>query len=140
METLFLVIIGFVILVPLVLGIVMPTFKNHNKATGGVINYDSVMRKFVYKVPLAKNEIISILKASRDIDELRCSFGSDNSTVVFSEYGSHREYYIHIEEYNVFSILKLEQTSFIGMSSHVPYKLNPFMVSKLKAEVVPFSQ
>jgi len=28
----------------------------------------------------------------------------------------------------------------IGMQSHLPYKLNPFFVSKLQAEIVPFSQ
>jgi len=26
------------------------------------------------------------------------------------------------------------------MQSHVPYKLNPFLVNKLQAQIVPFSQ
>ena len=140
MEILFFLMFFFIILMPLVFGIVTPTFRNHNHASGGVINYDSVMKKFVYKVPLSKNEIISTLKISSDIDDLTCNFDLEKSTVIFSEYGSHREYYFYVEEYDNFSILRLEQTSSIGMSSHVPYKLNPFMISKLNAEIIPFSQ
>jgi hypothetical protein len=98
------------------------------------------MRKFVYKVPLSRDEIIRILKTANAIDTLSCSLDFEKSLIVFSEYGSRREYYFHIEEHSGFSILKLEQTSLIVMSNHIPYKLNPFMVSKLQAEIVPFSQ
>lgn len=140
MEVLFYMIFFFIILIPLVLGIFMPILMNHNKATSDIINYDSVMRKFVYKVPLAREEIIRILKTPNAIDTLSCSFDFEKSTIVFSEYGSHNEYYFHIEEHSGFSILKLEQTSLIVISGHIPYKLNPFMVSKLQAEIVPFSQ
>lgn len=140
MELLLLAMLFFVVFVPLVLGNIIPVYKDHNKATDGIINYDSMMRKFVYKVSLTSDDIINLLKTGNDIDELSCTFDFQRSVINFSEYGSNREYYFHIQEYNGFSILKLEQVSLIGMQSHVPYKLNPFMVNKLQAEIIPFSQ
>ena len=140
MELLFFAIFFFVILIPLVLGYVIPIYKEHSKVTGDVINYDSAMRKFVYKINLSSQEIIDLLNAKNDIDELSCSFDFEKAIIRFSEYSSHRDYYFQIQECSGFSILKLEQVELIGMSSHVPYKLNPFIVSKLQAEIVPFSQ
>ena len=140
MELLFFAIFFFVILIPLVLGIIIPIYKEHSKVTGGIINYDSTMRKFVYKINLSSQEIINLLNTKNDIDELSCAFDFEKSVVRFSEYGSHRDYYFKIQECSDFSILKLEQVALLGMQSHVPYKLNPFIVSKLRAEIVPFSQ
>lgn len=140
MDALIYAIFFFVILIPLVLGMVAPMLKKHYKTTDAVMNYDIYMRKFVYKVPLKRDEIIEALRYTDDIDELSCSFDFERSAVVISEYGSSREYYFYIDEYDGYSILKLEQVALIGMSSHIQYKLNPFMVSKLHARLVPFSQ
>ena len=140
MELLFFAIFFFVILIPLVLGYVIPIYKEHSKVTGDVINYDSAMRKFVYKINLSSQEIIDLLNAKNDIDELSCSFDFEKAIIRFSEYGSHRDYYFQIQERSDFSILRLEQVALLGMQSSVPYKLNPFIVSKLQAEIVPFSQ
>ncbi len=130
----------FVILIPLVLGIVIPIYKAHSKVTDGIINYDSTMRKFVYKINLPNQEIVNLLNTKNDVDELSCAFDSEKSVIRFSEYGSHRDYYFRVQECGNFSVLRLEQVALVGMQSHVPYKLNPFIVSKLKAEIVPFSQ
>lgn len=140
MEYLFFVLFFFVIFMPLVLGMIIPIYKEHSKVTGGIINYDSAMRKFVYKIYLSSQEIIDLLNTKNDIDELSCAFDFEKSVIRFSEYGSHRDYYFQLQECGDFSILRLEQVALIGMKSHVPYKLNPFMVSKLQAEIVPFFQ
>ena len=130
----------FAILIPLVLGIIIPIYKSHYKVTGDIINYDSTMRKFVYKVNLSSEDIINLLKTKNDIDELSCSFDFNRSVIKFAEYGSNREYYFQIQECDGFSILRLEQVALIGMQSYVPHKLNPFIVSKLQAEIIPYSQ
>ncbi len=130
----------FLILISLILEILISIFKNHKNATGGIINYDSTMKKFVYKVTLSSEEIIALLKAKKDIDELSCDFDFEEATIKISEYSSYRTYRFQIQECNGFSVLRLEQIEFIGMQSYVPYKLNPFMISKLSAEIVPFSQ
>ena len=53
MKFLFFAIFFFLILIPLVLIIVIPIYKNHKKATNGIMNYDDTIRKFVYKVPFS---------------------------------------------------------------------------------------
>lgn len=136
----FFTIFFFVILLPLVLGILIPIYKEHRSASGGVINYDFAMRKFVYKIDLSYQQVIDLLNTKNVVDELSCSFDLDKSTVCFSEYGSSRDYRFQVQMCDGFSLLKLEQVDLLGMQSHVPYKLNPFLVSKLQAEIVPFSQ
>lgn len=130
----------FVVLAPIVLSIIIPVHKEHERATGHVVNYDPTMRKFVYKVYLSKEDILTALNTPHIADELTCLLDREQSTVVFSEYGSHIEYWFAIQESEGFSIISLHQIPFITMGSYIPLKLNPFMVQKLKAEIVPFSQ
>ena len=113
MEILIFALFFFLLLVPLVLGHWIPIYKSHYKATDGIINYDSVMRKFVYKTNLSKDEIIDLLNTKSDLDELSCSFDFDKSIIRFSEYGSHKDYYFQVHECIGFSILRLEQVSFL---------------------------
>ncbi len=139
MDVWIFVIFFFAILIPLILGIVIPIYKNHHKATGDIINYDSSMRKFVYKVYLSREEIIKALKIKNVRDVLTCTLDLDRSVIRLEEYGSRREYYFDVQEEDRFSILKLEQVALIGMQSYVPYKLNCFMINKINAEIIPFS-
>ncbi len=140
MEIWFFSLFFFVILLPFVLCIIIPIYKNHSKVTDSIINHDSTMRKFVYKINFSNQEIISLLNTKSDVDELSCTFDFDKSVIRFSQYSSHRDYYFRVQECDGYSILRLEQVALVGMQSHVPYKLNPFMVSKLQAEIIPFSQ
>ena len=130
----------FLILFPIVLTATIPVYKKHYKTTGNVINYDSIMRKYVYKVYMSREEIINTLSNQTDLDELSCDFDFERSIINFTEYGSNREYYFQIQECDGFSIFRLEQVTLMGMQSAVPYKLNPFLISKLQAELIPFSQ
>ena len=109
-----LVIFFFVILIALVLGIVLPACKKHSKIAGNIINYDSAMRKFVYKICLSKDEIIDALRTKNEADELTCKFDLERSAVSFSEYGSSVEYRFEIQEYDGFSILRLTQSTLIA--------------------------
>lgn len=136
--------IFFLLALVIAIGFVVPIYKKHNKATGGIINHDSIMRKYVYKVALSKDDIIRLLETSNDGYDLFCVFDFDKSIIKFSEYGMgaicNRKYYFTIQEFDGFSILRLEQVELFGAQSYIPYKLNPFMVSKLNAEIIPFSQ
>ena len=114
--------------------------KKHKEISNGIINYDSLMRKFVYKVHLSKQEVITLLKLKNEIDELTCTFNNDETIIKISEFGSYRKYFFQVQEIDGYSLLKLEQVSLFGMQSQVPFKLNPFLVKKLNAEIVPFSQ
>lgn len=98
------------------------------------------MKKFVYKINLSNEQVIELLNMRNVLDELSCTFDLDNFIIRFSEYGSHSDYYFQVQQYNDFSILKLEQVEFISMQNQIPFKLNPFIVNKLQAEIIPFSQ
>jgi len=140
MEYLWFTIIFFSILIPLVLAIIIPIFKEHFKTTEDAINYNIDMRKFVYKINLSGQQVIDLLSTKSNADELSCTFDFDKETIRFSEYGSHRDYHFNIQEYNSFSVLRLEQVGLVGMQSYVPYKLNSFLIKKLNAQIVPFAE
>ena len=140
MEIMLFTIFFLIILVPLVLGFATPIYKKHHKATGGIINHDPAMRKFVYKIKHSGEDMIQLLKATNVHDELTCTVDFDRSVIRFSEFGSTVDYCFQIQKYNSFCILKLEQVALVGTKSAIPLKLNPFIVRKLQAEIVPFSQ
>ena len=155
-EYLFLSIATFCVLFALLV-VVLPMHKKHEEATGGVINYNPTMSKFVYKVYMSEEEIIRSLKILNVQDELSCSFNYERNTVIFSNLCYKYEYFYEIQEYDGFSILKLSRASFsltelkpswakyrnyyyAHPKGDINYKLNPFMVRKINAEIIPFSQ
>lgn len=142
MDYLFFVIFFFLFLIPLVLLFVIPTFRNHKRATAGIINYDSYMRKFVYRVNITKEEIIRSLTQENAADELSCTVDIEKSEAIFLEYTSKTEikYHFQIIEYSGFCIVRLEQSSLFTMESYIPYRMNPHMTNKLNAEIIPFSE
>ena len=79
---------------------------------------------------MSKNEIIRTLQMAKDIDELKCTFDFELSIIDFEEFGSH---YYQIEERADFSVLRLRRVKTIERNGYVPYKLNPFLSSKLNA-------
>ena len=133
------------------LGVTIPRYEKFAKATGSVVNYDSKMTKFVYKVPMSRAQIISSLKIMNVKDELSCTFDFERNIIIFTDIltsyvykGINRKYFYEIQEYDGFSILKLSPVSPLpdGRNDRtgIPLKLNPFMVSKINAEMVPFSK
>ena len=138
MEYLF-YIMFFVIFSVLSLGIIIPIFKKHYKTTGAIINYNATMSKFVYKVNLKSDDLIEKLKCKNIDDELSCTIDLANSVMTFSDDNDTREYHYCIQESSDYSVLKLENVSLISMKSQIPYKLNTYMVRKLHAEMLPYS-
>lgn len=139
MEFFLILIIFLVFFFPLVFMIILPIYRKHHKTSGGLKNYNTSMNAFVYKVYLPKAEIIRTMMATKETDELACSFDFDRSIVLFSEYGSSGEYFFAIQECDGFCLLKLKQVSLLSKGL-LPYQLNPFMVSKLNVEIVPFAE
>jgi len=140
MDFVLIVSIMILILLPLCLGIVIPIYKNHNSVTGKTINYDSSMKKYVYRINLTYSQIIDLLSNKSDLDILSCAFDFERSVIRFSDYTGYKDYCFHIQEFNGFCIMRLEQSSSIGLPNQISYQLNPFMVAKLQAELVPFSR
>lgn len=131
---------SIVCLLLVVSGVTIPIYKEHRDATGSVINHDTFMRKFIYKVSLSRNEIMRILQVANARDNLSCFYDSSQSILTFSAPLDHQRYLLQIDEYDSYCILKLENAARIVMRSSIPMKLNPFFVAKLQAEPVPFSE
>ena len=125
---------------------ILAMYEKHKRDMDNVINCDRKMSEFVYKVYMSKEEIINSLKIMNIKDELSCTFDFDKDTVLITDIsrlgssGPRKEYYYEIQEYSGFSILKLSVVSLFGDQKAIGLKLNPFLVSKINAEVVPFSQ
>lgn len=133
------------------LGALIPIYAKHGKATGSIVNYDRKMTKFVYKVYMSSEEIINSLKIMNVKDELSCTFDFERNIVIFTDIltsyvykGINGKYFYEIQEYDGFSILKLSSVYPLSngrnVRTDIPWKLNPFMVNKINAEIVPFSQ
>ena len=127
----------FIIMFLVTLGILLPIIIKHKTVNNGIINYNNSMTKYVYKVNLSKAEILKLLKGTSEFDELSCTFNEDETIIKFSKTGSYIKYYFLVREYDDYSLLQLEQASKFG--NYLQYKLNPFFVNKLNAEIVPFS-
>ena len=108
--------------------------------TDGVVNHNSLMNKFVFKVNLTRDETIAILLTKCVKDTLTCTFDFDMSTIVFSDFWDNEKYYLVISKCDKFSLLHLELVSFRARRSSIKYKITPFIVNKLNAEVVSFSE
>lgn len=118
----------------------IPMYKNYWNATNGIVNHNPTLTKFVYKVYMSKEEIISSLKIINVKDELSCAFDFERNIIIFSGLEIFKkEFFYEIQECDGFSILKLRQATLYGSPNFV-FKINPFMVSKINAEIIPFSQ
>lgn len=123
-----------------VIGIIMPVLRRHKKSTGGIVNYNSLMIKYVYKVYSNRDEVIRLLEMQNIDDEVTFQFNNDYSAVTVREPGASQEYSCIMTEYEEYTILRLEKTHFLDVQSYIQYKLNPCIIRKLSAEPVPFSE
>jgi hypothetical protein len=98
------------------------------------------MCKFIFKVPLPADAIISALATKNIHDTLSCKIDTEQSTIQFSDINSSRKYFYAIHSSEGYSIFYLSHTAWIGSRSTIPYKINPFIISKLNAEPVPYAQ
>lgn len=122
-----------------VLQIVLPV-RAHRRATGKVVNSDSSMRKFVFRVNRSERHIIEELGRNMPTDELSCELHAESMVLKISDASSTRNYSVNIREYNGFSILQLSQIELIGSSSWIPYKLTAYIIGKLDAVPVSFAE
>ena len=99
------------------------------------------MRKFIYKVPISKADIIDAINTPNLADELQCSINFEKSTIAFSSYDVMQgEYYFDIQEHDGFSILRLESVTSILFKNELACKINPFIIRKLNAQAIPYTQ
>ena len=139
-ETYFFVALFVLLFFIVFLGVILPVFKRYKEATESIVNFNSSMTKFVYKVYSDSEEIIRSLQARNVEDEITFCFNETNTIVTVSEYDASQKYCCTILEYEGYAILRLEKIHFLDMQSYIQYKLNPCIIRKLSAELAPFSE
>lgn len=119
----------------------LPTIRKHKKTTKKIVNHDPFLQKFVYKVFLSKDEITTRLQTHNVTDELEYIFDLHESMITFTEYGAKMAYLFRIDECNGFCILHLHHLDINQMHQNqlIPMLINPFMIKKLHAEIIPYS-
>lgn len=129
----------FLILLPLVLLMIYPIYKKHYETTANVTNFNGDMSKFVYRIELTREQILERLKIPNINDGMHYELKDDEIT--FSNYGdADSTWQIIIEEYQGFSILRINKLGFILSSqSYIPMIMNPFWANKCDAKPIPFS-
>ena len=124
----------------LVLASWIPIWRRNSRAENGVVNHDAMMTRFIWRVRLTPSEIIPALTKENVQDALRCSLEPDGQTLRMSL--GHSEdacYHFTIEQHNGFSVLRLVQTPVILANGMQKTMLNPFVIGKLGAEPLPYS-
>ena len=139
MEEVIVLIVLFSIAFLVVGGTFVMALKEHMKTTKGVINHNDRLTKFVYKIPMKKEEIIEALRSAKDTSELRCEVDPAVSQLVFDGVNGRRNYAYAIREEKSFCYFYIKEL-YIPFQGHVEYKINSFMIANLGAELVPFNE
>lgn len=139
MNPVVLFIIFFLILLPIVLYGRISAYRDHQKVSKGVINYDPFMRNFVFKIKKSKEEIISTLSSQRKSDSFGCVLNKDENIITLCGYATDAKYSYDIQEFENYCILRLKQLS-LSSCGDIIYRLNHFMVNNLDAEIIPYSE
>ena len=146
MEFCFFLIAFFIliILIPacIVAIIAFSAFKNIDKRKQGLINYDSCMRKFVFRVDLTKEEVYERLRTRNVTDVLEYILNEDLSVITFKYYNGEISYTFSVCEYdnNDYLIIRLEQLLLIPGKSRILKNINKFFFMKLDAKILDYDK
>ncbi len=133
----------FVFLAFVVALILIPMYKSYRKTVENAVNHDPEYRTFVYKIAMTEKEIIHELSTKNHLDELRFDFDMEFGKYVVkisADGGQPIKYFYEILTRGDESLLRLTiAQTVVPKYSSVAWKLNPFMIEKLNAEIVPFA-
>ena len=117
-------------------------YKNHYKTVQNAVNYDPEWRTFVYKIRMTEKEIIGELSTKNQLDELSFEFELEfgKHIVKISDGGATFKFSYEIQERDDDSLLRLTVIPTVHARSNLMWKLNPAMIEKLNAEIIPFEQ
>lgn len=122
--------------------IAFSAYKNIDKRKQGLINYDSCMRKFVFRVDLTKEEVYERLRTRNVTDVLEYILNEDLSVITFKYYNGEISYTFSVCEYdnNDYLIIRLEQLLLIPGKSRILKNINKFFFMKLDAKILDYDK
>ena len=102
------VIMFVVVVIPIALYIIFKPMFRQNKLLNGIVNYDTFMRKFVFRIEITKEEFYSQLKIRNINDVLEYSLNEDCSVITLTMYNMKYSYKIIVDDFNESIILRVE--------------------------------
>ena len=131
------VIMFVVVVIPIALYIIFKPMFRQNKLLNGIVNYDTFMRKFVFRIEITKEEFYSQLKIRNINDVLEYSLNEDCSVITFTMYNTRYSYKIIVDDFNESIILRVEQ---IQITSKPAFLINEFFIKKFNATPLEFEK
>ena len=109
----------------------------HNKLLNGIVNYDTLMRKYVFSVAIGKEEFYSQLKMPNVQDVLEYTLSNDDTIITFMLYNGKYPYKINVDAFNESIVLRVEQLS---ANSKPAFYINEFFIKKFNAKPLDFEK
>ena len=131
------VIIFIVVVIPVTLYIIFRPMFRQQKLLSGVVNHDTFMRKFVFRIELTKEEFYSQLKIRNVNDILEYSLNDDCSIITFDMHNMKYSYKIILDDFNESTIIRVEQ---MQVTSKPAFYINEFFVKKFNATPLAFEK
>ena len=131
------IIMFVVVVIPIALYIIFKPMFRQNKLLNGIVNYDTFMRKFVFRIEITKEEFYSQLKIRNINDVLEYSLNEDCSVITFTMYNAKYSYKIIVDDFNESIILRVEQ---IQITSKPAFRINEFFIKKFNATPLEFEK
>ena len=131
------VIMFVVVVIPIALYVIFKPMFRQNKLLNGIVNYDTFMRKFVFRIEITKEEFYSQLKIRNINDVLEYSLNEDCSVITFTMYNKKYSYKIIVDDFNESIILRVEQ---IQITSRPAFHINEFFIKKFNATPSEFEK
>ena len=131
------VIMFVVVVISIALYIIFKPMFRQNKLLNGIVNYDTFMRKFVFRIEITKEEFYSQLKIRNINDVLEYSLNEDCSVITFTMYNMKYSYKIIVDDFNESIILRVEQ---IQITSKPAFRINEFFIKKFNVTPLEFEK
>ena len=131
------VIMFVVVVIPIALYIIFKPMFRQYKLLNGIVNYDTFMRKFVFRIEITKEEFFSRLKIRNINGVLEYSLNEDCSVITFTMYNMKYSYKIIVDDFNESIIQRVEQ---IQITSKPAFRINEFLIKKFNATPLEFKK
>ena len=119
------------------------TLVKKTKQANKTENYNRMMNRYIYKVPMQAEELLDTLGRKNVYESLYCTIDQENHVITLSNPTNPREYkkYCYsIHEAVDFSILRIEEIYSFRRKGYLHLKVNPFILQKLNAEKMVYYQ
>ena len=113
------------------------------RTTKGTVNYDAMMRSFVYRVNLTPGELFEKLRVPNIHDEMKYELSEDRKTITFRQEEWETEpCELQIEPDGDGCLICIRRTKPFAFNNvrDLPYLMDRFWVNKLQARPVDYSE